>query len=139
MLLTLLWEGGGGGGGGEGGRGGADTPFYIPPASLEGQQSQSDIESIPLEEAGINASLEEAGIDASFHPTLLSAGLDLQTLRMAADDRSYLASELEKSGITKPGDRIKILNALHISHPKERLEHHEDFRYIKTQRLQLVK
>ena len=57
-------------------------------------------------------SLEESGIDASFHPTLLSAGLDWETLLMGADDRSYLASELEKSGITRPGDRIKILNIL---------------------------
>ena len=57
-------------------------------------------------------SLEEAGIDTSFHHALLTAGLDLETLLMVSDDRSYLASELEKSGISKPGDRIKILNIL---------------------------
>ena len=46
---------------------------------------------------------------------LISAGLDLQTLRAAlfvTEDRSYLASELEKAGIVRPGDRIAIICAL---------------------------
>ena len=56
--------------------------------------------------------LAQAGIDSAFHGLLISAGLDLETLRMAADDRRYLASELEKAGISKPGDRVKIIKAL---------------------------
>jgi hypothetical protein len=56
--------------------------------------------------------LARAGIDSAFHGVLISAGLGLETLRMAADDRRYLASELEKAGISKPGDRVKIIKAL---------------------------
>ena len=56
--------------------------------------------------------LEDAGIDTIFHATLISAGLDLETLRMASDDRRYLACELEKAGISRPGDRVKIVKAL---------------------------
>jgi hypothetical protein len=56
--------------------------------------------------------LARAGIDSAFHGVLISAGLDLETLRMAADDRRYLDSVLEKSGISKPGDRVKIVKAL---------------------------
>jgi hypothetical protein len=33
-------------------------------------------------------------------------------MQMVGDDRLYLASELEKAGVDKPGDRIKILNTL---------------------------
>ena len=56
-----------------------------------------------------------AGIDRTFHSMLIPAGLDLETLRAAlyaTEDRSYLASELEKAGITRPGDRIAIICAL---------------------------
>lgn len=56
--------------------------------------------------------LAEAGIHAAFHGILISAGLDVETLRMAADDRRYLASELEKAGIRRPGDRVRIVKAL---------------------------
>lgn len=56
--------------------------------------------------------LEEAGIDTVFHATVISAGLDRETLRMATDDRRYLACELEKAGISRPGDRVKIVKAL---------------------------
>ena len=50
--------------------------------------------------------LARAGIDSAFHGVLISAGLDIDTLKMAADDRRYLASELEKAGISKPGGNI---------------------------------
>ena len=50
--------------------------------------------------------LARAGIDSAFHGVLISAGLDIDTLKMAADDRCYLASELEKAGISKPGGNI---------------------------------
>ena len=33
-------------------------------------------------------------------------------IQMVADDRLYLASELEKAGVDKPGDRIKIINTV---------------------------
>jgi len=56
--------------------------------------------------------LDEVGIDSVFHGILISAGLDLETLKMVADDRRYLACELEKAGITKPGDRVKIIKKL---------------------------
>jgi len=56
--------------------------------------------------------LAAAGIDSAFHGVLISAGLDIKTLRMAADDRRYLASELKDAGISKPGDRVKIIKAL---------------------------
>ena len=56
--------------------------------------------------------LEESGIPSVFHNLLFSAGLDLETLLMVADRDLYLASELEKAGIEKPGDRIKIVKAL---------------------------
>ena len=59
-----------------------------------------------------NTGLAQAGIDSAFHGLLISAGLDIETLRMAADDRRYLASELEKAGISKPGDRVKIVKAI---------------------------
>ena len=56
--------------------------------------------------------LAAAGIDSAFHGVLISAGLNIETLRMATDDRRYLASELKEAGISKPGDRVKIVKAL---------------------------
>ena len=56
--------------------------------------------------------LAAAGIDSAFHGLLISAGLDIETLRMATHDRQYLASELKEAGISKPGDRVKIVKAL---------------------------
>ena len=56
--------------------------------------------------------LKDAGIDASFHGLLLSAGLDIETLKMAADDRRYLDSILKEAGIIKPGDRVQIVKRL---------------------------
>ena len=86
------------------------------------------------------AELQAAGIDMAFHDLLLASGLDLETLQvkllrllhhqatdyttrilfdgvtvliqMVADRDLYLASELEKAGILKAGDRIRILKAL---------------------------
>ena len=87
------------------------------------------------------AELQAAGIDVAFHDLLLASGLDLETLQvkllrllhhqatdyttriifdgvtvlilqMVADRDLYLASELEKAGILKAGDRIRILKAL---------------------------
>ena len=49
--------------------------------------------------------LEEAGIDSAFHGVLISAGLDIDTLKMAAGDRRYLDSVLKEAGISKPGGR----------------------------------
>ena len=43
-----------------------------------------------MEQSCHDKDLEEAGIDSVFHGTLISAGLDLETLKMAADDRRYL-------------------------------------------------
>jgi len=56
--------------------------------------------------------LAQAGIDSALHGILINAGLDIETLRMAADDRRYLASELEKAGIRRPGDRVRIVKAV---------------------------
>ena len=56
--------------------------------------------------------LAQAGIDDSFHGLLVAAGLDIETLKMAADDRRYLDSVLEKAGIAKPGDRIRLVKRL---------------------------
>jgi len=56
--------------------------------------------------------LESVGIDNSFHRILISSGLDLDTLLMAADDRLYLNSLLKEAGVMIPGDRVKIFNAL---------------------------
>jgi len=50
--------------------------------------------------------LARAGVDSAFHGLLISAGLDIDTLKMAADDRRYLASELKEAGISKPGGKI---------------------------------
>lgn len=58
------------------------------------------------------ASLRLAGIDKDAHGLLIAAGLDLETLQMMMDDRTYLAAELREAGIAKPGDRAKIINAL---------------------------
>ena len=52
------------------------------------------------------------GIDNSFHQVLISAGLDLDTLRMAADDRLSFYSLLKEAGVMIPGDRVKIFNAI---------------------------
>jgi len=57
-------------------------------------------------------SLKLVGIDNSFHRILISSGLVLDTLLMAADDRLYLNSLLKEAGVMMPGDRVKIFNAL---------------------------
>ena len=66
-----------------------------------------------------DAGLAQAGIDSALHGILINAGLDIETLRMAADDRclSYLASELEKAGIRRPGDRVRIVKAVMEPNP----------------------
>eukprot|EP00802_Teleaulax_amphioxeia_P007433 Tamp_07439.p2 GENE.Tamp_07439~~Tamp_07439.p2 ORF type:complete len:224 (+),score=35.71 Tamp_07439:1299-1970(+) len=58
------------------------------------------------------AELEAAGIHDAFHSLLLSAGLDLETLQMAAKDHAARHDLLKEAGIAKPGDRIRIFNAL---------------------------
>ena len=71
-----------------------------------------EIDELPTFSSEARADLDAAGIDSIFHTTLLSAGLDLETLRGQIQNCQYLASELKEAGITKPGDRIKILSAL---------------------------
>ena len=51
-------------------------------------------------------------IDSAVHHLLTDAGLDLEALKIGVYDRRYLASKLEKAGIHKPGDRIRIHNTL---------------------------
>ena len=59
------------------------------------------------------ADLEAAGIDSAFHAVLLSANLDLETLQVfAGRDKLYLDCMLEKAGVTRLGDRVKVLKAL---------------------------
>jgi len=66
-----------------------------------------------MEQSYHDNDLNAAGIDSVFHATLIAAGLDLETLKMAADDRRYLDCTLEKAGISKPGDRVKIVKAIY--------------------------
>lgn len=51
--------------------------------------------------------LEQAGISKPFRNLLLIAGLDLETL-----SKMFFDSLLKDSGISIPGDRVKIFNAL---------------------------
>ena len=57
-------------------------------------------------------SLEAVGIGSAFHDRLISAGLDLETLQMAAVDRQSLYSLLKEAGISRPGDRVRIVNSV---------------------------
>ena len=57
-------------------------------------------------------SLEAVGIGSVFHDRLISAGLDLETLQMAAVDRQSLYSLLKEAGISRPGDRVRIANSV---------------------------
>jgi hypothetical protein len=57
------------------------------------------------------SNLDRVGINTVFHDMLLDHELSLETLRSIDDDR-FVASELEKAGVTRLQDRVKIINAV---------------------------
>lgn len=73
--------------------------------SLEGDTNGND--------TTLSHILHSAGIqDRAFLDMLLSAGLDLKTLRMVVDDTLYVDSLLKEVGISMAGHRVRIIKAL---------------------------
>lgn len=80
--------------------------------SNEAMRSTSEVQPETNSMTTLMKILDMAGIDNSVNGLLIAAGLDLNTLRMMAEDRTYLAAELREAGIAKPGDRARIIDAL---------------------------
>jgi hypothetical protein len=58
-------------------------------------------------------SMEAAGVPRDFHEGLISAGLDLETLQLLVKDQMvHSHTALKEAGVTKIGDRVRIVSAI---------------------------
>ena len=61
----------------------------------------------------VKTSLEAAGVPRDFHDGLISAGLDLETLQLLVKDQMvHSHTVLKEAGVTKIGDRVRIVSAI---------------------------
>jgi hypothetical protein len=57
--------------------------------------------------------MEAAGVPRDFHEGLISAGLDLETLQLLVKDQMvHSHTALKEAGVTKIGDRVRIVSAI---------------------------
>jgi hypothetical protein len=88
------------------------TPAMSAMAARDRREAADDVSGGDGTDCKAREELEQAGINQAFHDVLLGAGLDLETLDKVSDRDMYLDSLLKDAGVARPGDRVRIFDAL---------------------------